>query len=199
MRRGLILSASVVAWHVVEGSVAVAAGLIADSVALISFGIDSGVEVISAVVIVWRLGRELRGIDRERVEEVERRAARIAGLLLFALATYIVIDAGRRLIGFGGTAETSIVGITLTGLSLAVMPILGWVKLRVAKQLGSGAMRADAYETIACAWLSLTALVGLLLNAVFGWAWADPLAALLIVPLVIREGIEGLQGRDCHE
>lgn len=198
LRVAIAFSGVVVAWNVVEGVVAVAAGLIASSVALISFGIDSGVEVISAVVILWRFSRELRGLDPEQVERTERRAARIAGILLFALAGYILIDAGRRLVGGGATAETSVVGIVLTGMSLLAMPLLGWAKLRTAKQLGSGALRADAYETITCAWLSLTALSGLLLNAALGWAWADPVAALLILPLVIREGIEGIRGEHCH-
>jgi divalent metal cation (Fe/Co/Zn/Cd) transporter len=103
---------------------------------------------------------------------------------------YIVIDAGRRLLGFGAEAQESKLGIALTAVSLVVMPLLGWVKLRAAASLSSGALRADAYETITCAWLSLTTLLGLILNAAFGWWWADPLAALAIVPLALREGLE---------
>jgi divalent metal cation (Fe/Co/Zn/Cd) transporter len=105
-----------------------------------------------------------------------------------------VIDAGRRLAGFGAQAHESLVGIVLTAASSVVMPLLGMAKLRVARQLASGAVRADAYETIACSWLSLTTLAGLLLNAALGWWWADPLAALAIVPLVVREGLEGWRG-----
>ncbi len=190
LRRGLWLSVAVVVWNVIEGIVAIAAGLVASSVALISFGFDSSIEVISALVVTWRLATEFRDGGIERAEKLERRAAPITGALLFALAAYIVVGAGRRLIGFGEEADTSVVGIVLTSVSLVLMPILGWAKLRTAKGLESSAMRADAYETIACAWLSLTALVGLVLNAAFGWTWADPIAALLILPLIIREGIE---------
>jgi divalent metal cation (Fe/Co/Zn/Cd) transporter len=129
---------------------------------------------------------------------MEHRAGRIAGTLLLALAAYIVVDAGRRLLGFGTEARESLVGIVLTAVSLIVMPFLGWVKLRTAGALQSGALRADAYETIACSWLSLTTLLGLLLNAGLGWWWADPLAALIIVPLVVKEGLEGLRG-ECHD
>jgi divalent metal cation (Fe/Co/Zn/Cd) transporter len=145
------------------------------------------------------LQAELSGrADEERAEVLERRAGRIAGTLLLGLAAYIVIDAGRRLVGFGEEARESMVGIVLTAVSLVVMPFLGWVKLRAATALRSGALRADAYETIACSWLSLTTLAGLVLNAAFGWWWADPLAALAVVPLVVREGLEGLRG-ECHD
>lgn len=172
-----------------------AAGVLASSVALIGFGIDSFVETTSAAVVGWRLRAELTGnADESRAETLERRAGRIAGGLLLALAVYIVIDAGRRLLGFGEEARGSIVGIVLTAISLVVMPVLGWIKLRTAAALHSGALRADAYETIACSWLSLATLIGLILNAELGWWWADPLAALVIVPLVIREGLEGWRG-----
>ena len=193
LRRGLWLSLSTVAWNVVEAVVAIAAGAIASSVALISFGIDSSVEIISAVVVSWRLWREYRGRAAQNTDLLERRAARITGGLLLLLAVYIVVDAGRRLIGFGEEADASLAGIALTGLSLLVMPLLGWAKLRTAHALQSAAMRADAFETIACAWLSLTTLLGLALNAAFGWSWADPLAAMLITPMIVHEGIAGWQ------
>ena len=165
--------------------------------ALIGFGIDSFVETASAAVVGWRLHAELSGrADEERAEILERRAARIAGGLLLALAVYIVIDAGRRLIGFGEEARESLIGIVLTAVSVVVMPALGWIKLRTAGALQSGALRADAYETIACSWLSLATLIGLVVNATLGWTWADPLAALAIVPLVVREGLEGWRGED---
>jgi len=199
LRRGVLLELGTVAWNVIEGIIAVSAGMLASSVALIGFGIDSFVETASGAVVGWRLRAELRGAaDHERAELLERRAGRIAGALLLGLAAYIVIDAGRRLLGYGEAAEESRVGIVLTAISLAVMPLLGWAKLRTATSLRSGALRADAYETIACSWLSLTTLVGLILNAAMGWWWADPLAALLIVPLVVREGLEGLRG-ECHD
>jgi divalent metal cation (Fe/Co/Zn/Cd) transporter len=195
LRRGLLLEAASVGWNIVEGVIAVAAGVPASSVALIGFGIDSFVETASAAVVGWRLRAELAGDpDHERIARLERGAGRIAGALLLGLAVYIVIDAGRRLLGFGAEARESMVGIVLTAASSVVMPVLGRAKLRIARALGSGAMRADAYETMACWWLSLTTLAGLLLNVAFGWWSADPLAALAIVPLVVREGLEGWRG-----
>lgn len=197
LRRGLLLEAATVFWNILEGIVAVAAGMLSNSVALIGFGIDSFVETASAIVVGWRLGAEARGRSPEAAERIERTASRSAGTLLLLLAAYIVIDAGRRLLGFGAEARESVVGIVLTAVSLVVMPLLGWVKLRTAKQLESRALRADAFETITCAWLSLTTLAGLVLNAAFGWWWADPSAALMLVPLIVREGLEGWKGGSC--
>jgi cation diffusion facilitator family transporter len=197
LRQGVRLEVATVGWNVIEGIVAVAAGALASSVALIAFGMDSFVETTSGAVLWWRLRAELTGgEDPERLERIERRAARVAGSMLLALAVYIVIDAGRRLLGFGEEARESRLGIAVTAVSLAVMPLLGWAKLSTAGALGSRALRADAYETIACAWLSLTTLAGLVLNAALGWWWADPVAALAIVPLVVREGLEGWRGED---
>lgn len=197
LRRGMRLSLIVIIWNVIEAVVAVTAGMIASSVALISFGIDSSVEVLSAVVVFWRLRAETQDGGIERAEVHERRAATITGGLLLLLAIYILFDAGRRLLGYGEEAGTSVAGIVLTSVSLVVMPLVGWAKLRTADALDSPAMRADSYETIACAWFSLTALVGLGLNAVLGWSWADPLAALLILPLITREGLEAFSS--CEE
>lgn len=199
LRRGVWLAGATVGWNIIEGVIAVTAGVLASSVALIGFGVDSFVETASGAVVGWRLRAELTGhADRERAEAMERRAGRIAGALLLGLAIYIVIDAGRRLLGFGTEAQESTVGIGLTTISLVVMPLLGWAKLRTAASLRSGALRADAYETITCSWLSLTTLVGLVLNAALGWRWADPLAALAIVPLAAREGLAGWRG-ECHD
>ena len=195
LRRGQLLEAATVGWNLLEGIVAVSAGALASSVALIGFGIDSFVETVSGAIVAWRLLSELHGrADKAGVGALERRAGRIAGALLLGLASYIAIDAGRRLLGFGAEARESVLGIALTAISLVVMPLLGRAKLRTASALGSGALRADAYETITCAWLSLTTLTGLVLNAALGWWWADPVAALVIVPLVVREGIEGWRG-----
>ena len=188
--RGWRLAAITVVWNILEGIIAIAAGTVAGSVALLGFGLDSLVETASGVVVGWRLRQELQGGSPEKTEAMERRASRIAGLLLLILSAYIVVDAGRRLVGFGRAAEESQLGILLTAVSLVVMPFLGWAKLKTARALESGALRADAYETIACAWLSLTTLCGLVLNAWFGWDWADPLAALVLVPLIVREGLE---------
>jgi divalent metal cation (Fe/Co/Zn/Cd) transporter len=172
LEKGWRLEIVTVAWNVLEGVIAVAAGTAAASVALFGFGMDSLVETASGVVVGWRLRQELLGRSLAGAEEKERRASRTAGALLLILSVYIVVDAGRRLLGFGEPAEESLIGIVLTAVSLAVMPFLGWAKLKTARELGSAALRADAYETIACAWLSLTTLSGLALNAAFcvrGW------------------------------
>jgi divalent metal cation (Fe/Co/Zn/Cd) transporter len=197
LRRAVLLEGGTLGRNIVEGVIAVTAGVLASSVALVGFGIDSFVETTSAAVVGWRLRVELTGhADEARAEVLERRAGHIAGGLLLALAVYIVMDAGRRLLGFGEEPRESVVGIALTATSLGVMPVLGWAKLRTAAELHSGALRTDAYETIACSWLSLATLMGLILNAALGWWWADALAALVIVPLVIREGLEGWRGED---
>jgi divalent metal cation (Fe/Co/Zn/Cd) transporter len=199
VRRGILLEAAVIAWNLVEGIVAVTAGLVASSVALLGFGIDSFIELASAVVVLRRLVKEARGQSAAEAEILETRARRIAGALLLALAVYITIESGRRLLDYGSEAEKSYIGMALTALSLIAMPLLGLAKLRTAAMLGSRALRADAFETIACAWLSLATLVGLSLNATLGWTWADPIAALLIVPLLAREGREGWRGETCDE
>src|SRR6266545_6809933 len=200
LRRGVRLEIATVAWNAIEGIIAVGAGVLASSVALIGFGVDSFVETTSGAIVGWRLRAELVGqFDKEQAELLERRAGRIARALLLGLSVYIVVDAGRRLFGFGSVAEESRLGIVLTAITMIIMPVLGWAKLRTAVALHSGALRADAYETITCSWLSLTTFLGLVLNAAFGWWWADPLAALAIVPLTVREGLEGWRGEhdDC--
>ncbi len=198
VRRAFLLEILTVAWNLLEGLIAVIAGLVAGSVALLGFGIDSFIETTSGTVVGYRMYAEMAGAaDGERIERIEKTTSRIAGSLLLALAAYILVDAGARLLGYGARAEQTLVGIVLTAVSLAVMPILGRAKLRAAREIGSGALRADAYETITCAWLSLTTLSGLLLNAAFGWWWADPLAALVLVPLLVREGREALRGEHC--
>lgn len=198
LRRAFLLEAATVGWNVIEGLIATIAGVLAGSVALVGFGVDSFIETASAVVVGWRLREEIHGDRSDAFEEVERKASRIAGVLLLLLASYLVLDAGRRLAGAGPRPQESLLGIILTAVSLVVMPILGWAKLRAANDLGSRAIRVDAYETITCAWLSATTLAGLALNAFFGWQWADPVAALLLVPLIVREGLEGWRGEECH-
>lgn len=180
-----------VGYNAVEGLVAIAAGLVAGSVALTSFGVDSVIEVTSGVLLWWRLRAEL-GSEPVRAT-VEQRAARWAGLLLLCLAAYIVIEAGRDLFA-RHRPQPSPVGIALATLSLIVMPLLARAKLRTAAALDSRALRADAHETIVCAWLSFTTLVGLALNALLGWWWADPIAALAMLPLIVREGWEAWEG-----
>ncbi len=196
-RRGLTLCILTVIWNIIEGVIAVAAGISAESIALLGFGIDSFIETASAAVVGWRFSREVRGQPREATERAERRASRIAGSLLLLLALYIVADALRLLLGYGDEPEPSLLGIILTAISLAIMPLLGRAKLKTAQEAGSRALRADGYESISCAWLSLAVLTGLILNATLGWWWADPLAALALVPLILREGVEALRGDQC--
>src|SRR6266487_10521 len=191
LRRGAALEVLTVSYNAVEGIVAIAAGVAAGSVALTGFGIDSVIEVTSGVLLWWRLRAEL-GTARVG-PAVEALAARWAGILFLGLAVYIVAESGRRLLT-GDRPGESVVGITLTALSLIVMPLLARAKLRVAASLGSRALRADAHETIVCAWLSATTLLGLGLNALLGWWWADPVAALAMLPLIVREGVEAWRG-----
>src|SRR6266704_6455746 len=187
LRRGVVLEGVTVGYNALEGVIAIAAGLAAGSVALTGFGIDSIIEVTSGGVLWWRLRAELGAACSGPT--VEARAARWAGALLLALAVYIVAESGRRLVT-GDRPGESVVGIVLMVLSLIVMPLLARAKLRVAASLGSRALRADAHETIVCAWLSFTTLLGLALNAALGWWWADPVAALAMVPLITQEGRE---------
>jgi divalent metal cation (Fe/Co/Zn/Cd) transporter len=190
VRRGFYLSVFTTAWNILEGIVAVVSGYFAGSVALLGFGIDSFVEATSGSVVGWRFIYEMTGRSQEQIEGAELRASRIAGALLLILAVYLLIDSSRRMLGFGREPEPSMVGILLTIASLLIMPLLARAKLRTANRLGSKALRADSYETIACAWLSATTLAGLALNAAFGWWWADPIAALALIPLIAREGLE---------
>ena len=198
VRRGFRLAIFTVAWNVLEGIIAIVSGLFAGSVALVGFGVDSFVEAASGIVVGWRFSYEMRGRSEEQAEKAELLASRVAGTLLLILAVYLLIDSSRRLLGYGREPDPSLPGIALTILSLAVMPILARAKLKTAAALGSKALRADAYETIACAWLSATTLTGLVLNAAFGWWWADPAAALVLIPFIVREGLEGLRG-ECDD
>ena len=196
VRLGFYLSVFTVTWNVLEGLIAVLSSYFSGSVALFGFGVDSFIESTSGFIIGWRFYYEMRGRPQEQTEKVERLAARLAGILLLVLSIYLLIDSSRCLLGYGREPGPSVMGIILTVISLVIMPILARTKLKTAKKLASKALHADAYETIACAWLSATTLAGLLLNATFGWWWADPVAALVLVPLIAREGVEGLRGED---
>jgi cation diffusion facilitator family transporter len=204
LRRALLLEAGTVVWNIIEGVIAIGAGVVSGSVALIAFGIDSFIETTSALVVGWRLRVELVSAEQETpdvdIEQIETRAARIAGALLLLLALWVTFEAGRRLIGYGEMARESMLGIVLTFISFTIMPFLGRAKMKAAAILNSRALRADGFENIACAWLSLTTLTGLLLNTWFGWWWADPAAALILVPMIVKEGLEGWRGGcDAHE
>jgi divalent metal cation (Fe/Co/Zn/Cd) transporter len=189
--RGLVLAGLTIGWNVVEALVAVVAGIAAGSIALIGFGVDSVIEVLSAWVVVWQFRGELRGgYDEDR----ERVAMRLIGLSFFVLAAYVVVEAGRTLLAADTETHGSVAGIVLAGLSLVVMPVLAWAKRRTADRLGSPTLRADASETMVCAWLSAALLAGLALNALAGWWWADPLAALVIAAFAVHEGLEAFRG-----
>ena len=190
LRRGVLLEVFTVGYNVLEGVVGIAAGIAAGSVALTGFGVDSLIEVTSGAILWWRLRAELGSPPLRAV--VERRATRLAGALLLLLALYLAAESVRRIVT-GEHPHESPIGIALTALSLVVMPLLARAKLHTAAALDSRALRADAHETIVCAWLSLTTLLGLLFNALLGWWWADPVAALAMLPLILREGLESLR------
>lgn len=196
LKRGLQLEFLTVGWNVVEGIVAVGAGIAAGSIALIGFGVDSFVETISGAVIIWRLMAETRGRhDEDAIERIEERAERLVGIAFLLLAAYVAFEAVRTLVN-QEAPDASPVGIVLAAVSIVVMLWLARAKRRVGEALGSRAMIADAQQTYACWYLSIVALAGLVLNAVFGWWWADPVAALGITVLLVREGVEALRGED---
>lgn len=197
-RRAGWLVVATLSYNVLEAGVALWAAAAAASVALLGFGLDSAIEVAAGLVALWRIRLELRGGERAVAGRGERRAHRLIGVTFLLLAAYIVFEAVHGLLG-GGRAEESVPGIVLAAASLFIMPALAWAKLRAAARLGSRALRAEAHETLACAWLSLALLLGLGLNAVVGWTWADPLAALLMVPWLLREGWEGYAGEEEDE
>ena len=176
-------------WNSLEGIIAVGAGVVAGSIALVGFGVDSVIEVSSGAIILWRLAS---GEYRERL------ALRLVGLSFLALAIYVAFDAVKSL-WFREPPETSYFGIAIGALSLIVMPLLAHQKRKVAAHLNSNAMRADSRQTDLCAYLSAILLGGLILNAIFGWWWADPVAALVMVPIIAKEGIEALRGETCDD
>jgi divalent metal cation (Fe/Co/Zn/Cd) transporter len=192
VRRALMLEQLSIAWMLIEGGAAIATGLLAHSVALIGFGFDSGLELISAVALYRRLRVELRDGNADEAEGSERKALWIVGVTLLLLCVYIAIDSGLTLYG-RRAPEKSPIGFAVAVAALVAMPLLGRAKLRTGKAIGSRALVADAQETFACAWLSAAVVVGVGLNAACGWWWADPVAALLMVPLLIREGREALE------
>ncbi len=186
------MNLATLAYNSIEGLVAIAAGLAAGSIALVGFGLDSVIELAASVTALWRLRADF---DPDRREHAERVALRVIGALFIGLAVYIAADAGMALLRREAPNEST-VGIVLAALSLIVMPLLARAKRRVAIRMGSGALAAEAKQTSLCAYLSAILLGGLLLNAILGWWWADPVAGLAMVPIVAREGIEGLRGRD---
>jgi divalent metal cation (Fe/Co/Zn/Cd) transporter len=193
--RGRRLEYFTVAWNTLEGLVAVVAGIVAGSISLVGFGIDGFIEVTSGSVLLWRMSVDS---DVHRREMNEKRALRIVGACFLLLAAYITYDSISDLRS-KRAPEHSIAGIMLACASLVVMPILARAKRKVGSALGSAAMHADAKQTEFCTYLSAILLLGLSLNAFFGLWWADPLAALIMVPIITKEGIEGLQGKSCND
>jgi len=196
-RVALWLVTATLAYNVAEAAIALWFGKAADSVALVGFGFDSLIETAAASVLLWRLGVEARGADPKRVKATEHRVHRFVGATFLVLATYVVVQSAWTLWNRDAPAESP-VGIVLAAASLVIMPLVAWAKLRAADEIGSVALRSEAKETIACSYLSFTLLVGLGANAALGWWWADPVAAVVMVPWLIEEGREGLSGNeDC--
>lgn len=188
-RRAQLLAGASVAYNVVEAVIAISAGLVAGSIALVGFGLDSVVEVSSGLIILWQFRHPLP-------ESRERRALRLMALAFFALAGYVSVESVRALLT-GAEPDASPVGIGLAAASLVVMPFLSWAQRRTGRSLGSQAVVADSTQTLLCTYLSAVLLTGLLLNATLGWAWADPVAGLVIAAVAVREGLEAWRGEGC--
>jgi cation diffusion facilitator family transporter len=191
-RRGVALEWFTVAWNVAEALVAIAAGVAAGSIALIGFGVDSGIEVVAASALLWRFSRAKANASEEEHGNAERRALFVVSATFFALAAYIAFEAIQGLVS-EEQPETSTVGLILAIVSLAVMPTLAYAKQQTGRALGSRALLADAVETWVCAYLSLALLVGVGLHEAFGWWWADPVAALAMLPVILWQGWETLE------
>jgi divalent metal cation (Fe/Co/Zn/Cd) transporter len=196
LRGALRLEWLTVGWNIVEGLVSVAAALAAGSVALLGFGIDSFVESFSGGILLWRLQAERHDMSAAEIERLDRRARKLVAVSLFLLAAWVAFDAARSL-WEGDRPEASPVGMLVTTISIFVMLWLGRAKRRTAAALGSRALEADAFQTTACWWLSIITLSGIGLNALFGWWWADPVAALAMTPLIAYEGREAWRGEEC--
>lgn len=193
IRRGERLEYFTVVWNSIEALVSIIAGLVAGSVSLVGFGLDSIIEVISGAVLLWRLHHDPNPARRERAERV---TLKVVGWCFIALALYVIYESSSALIRYEAP-ERSIPGIIVAAVSVVVMPILAKAKRRISVGIGSGAMKADSRQTDFCGYLSVILLGGLLLNALFGLWWADPVAGLVMAPIIAKEGIEGLRGERC--
>jgi len=193
VKRGRTLESFTIGYNSLEGLVAILAGFIAGSIALVGFGFDSIIEVTSGAVLLWRLHSDL---DEERREHVEAVALRVVGLCFVALALYVTYDSIHSLVTYEPPRK-SLAGILLAVASLVVMPLLVRAKRGVARAIGSSALAADAKQTELCTYLSAILLGGLMLNALLGWWWADPVAALIMIPIIVKEGVKALRGDTC--
>ncbi|MER6184212.1 cation transporter [Streptomyces sp. NPDC001652] len=191
-RRIRLLVAATITYNVIEAVAALTAGTIASSTALIGFGLDSVIEVSSAAAVAWQFSARDHAVREAR----EHTTLRIIAVSFFVLAAYVTADAVRALTGTG-EAERSLPGIILAALSLAVMPFLSAAQRRAGRELGSASAIADSKQTLLCTYLSAVLLAGLVLNAALGWSWADPLAALAIAALAVKEGRDAWQGKGC--
>jgi divalent metal cation (Fe/Co/Zn/Cd) transporter len=196
-QRALLLVWSGVAWGVVEATVGLATGAVTNSTALIAFGFDSIIELAAGGILIWHLRRELSG--RDVPENAEHRAHQMVGVTFFALAAFVVVHAALSLTGVLPEAQPSVVGIVLIAASAVVMTVLYFMKTDLATKLGSPALRLEAKQALYCDLQDVPVIVGLVASLAFGWWWADPLVALAIVPLLIREGREGLGGNACGD
>jgi cation diffusion facilitator family transporter len=188
-RRGVRLEWFTVSWNVIEAFVAIGAGLIAGSTALIAFGVDSLIEVISAVVLLWRLLQTGPNATIEEHSYAERRALYLVSATFFLLAAYVTFESISALV-IGEAPDSSTVGLVLSVLSLIIMPVLAYTKQQTGRELGSKALQADAVETWVCSYLSFTLLAGVGLNFAFGWWWADAVGALMMLPVILWQGWE---------
>lgn len=188
-RRAQLLAALSVSYNVIEAVIAIGAGTVAGSIALVGFGLDSIVEVSSGLIILWQFRHPMP-------ESRERRALKLMALSFFALAAYVTVESARALFS-GHEPDASPVGIALAAASLLVMPFLSWAQRRTGRSLGSNAVVADSTQTLLCTYLSGVLLAGLLLNATLGWSWADPIAGLIIAAVAVREGHEAWRGEGC--
>lgn len=193
LTRALRLAGFTVGWNLLEGFVAIGAGLMAASIALVGFGVDSFVEVLSGLVMLWRLRAESAGHLPN--EEAERRAIRLIAVTFFLLAAYVGLESVRDLL-MGDKAAPSTVGLILTAVSLVVMPVLAYKKRRLAREMDSASLQADSTETQLCVYLSVTVFLGLAANALFGWWWMDSVAALVVAAIALREGYEAWTKED---
>lgn len=193
VRRGRYLEYFTIGYNSLEGLIAIVAGSIAGSIALVGFGFDSLIEVTSGSILLWRLHAD---VDEARRERIEALSLRLVGVCFVVLAIYVTYDSVKSLIR-REVPEESLVGIVLASVSLVIMPLLVRAKRKVARSINSGALMADSKQTELCTYLSAILLGGLLLNALLGWWWADPVAALVMVPIIVKEGIEALRGETC--